>query len=655
MSPHPRFSMISLAIALTWVVGTGVSCNSGSGTRDPAPAAGTTATALPDSRVFAISGSGAEVQVLDGNASVPGLTASPVDVSSATSDVALDARGNRLWWVDTAMDKVLILDANELTPIASRSTGADPGRMVVVPETGYAFVIQPTADQVRVFQARPPYDEVTESPLASGVAPDRIVSNGSSILVLNATDETVSVFSATPPFSEQTGSPFPVGLGASDLAVDADLAFVTNEGAGTISVLDLTNATTSVAAVTLSSPFRIHRHTIRDQLFVLTRTGLVHVLTSDSSPTEAAESPAGGASSDWTASSSGSLGAPASIGVSSFRDRVWIGYASGILRFQAASPYSQESLGEGIPASSLTVIEPKVLATLAPASGGAAERLRVEDGEIRVAFGSSGLIALNEANGYATFDDRFVYRVPTPSTCLDVVSRGRYTFISTGNDGVQVVDEQHSLGPRIVQTVDGLGTADELFLLQGDLIVETGSVGFSLVDIRFPTQSRFDLSFDLPGSGVGFDLRADRRYAFSADSTAVLRVVDLFTPTVPIVVEEVGIPVAAEDVAVITGERVVVAAGVAGVVFVRVAPLVGSSVVGQLIVPDATITRVFADEDLVYAIANDGRLLVIDAKDIESPRLIGTIVPATTPSAVVRSGRTLYTCEGAQGLRAYRF
>lgn len=617
-----------------------VGCHSGGSSDDATATPGAVSAVRPDQRLFVLTADGAPIRTLDANepTSVGLSEALPY---SDVGDLALDAHGNRFWLVHPTTDQVRVIDARSLETLALRPTGGHPSAVGVAGRTGYVFIANRDDSTVSVFQADPPFDEVVESPLVTGTTPIRIVANDTAVAVLDGDAETVTVFDATPPFIESVDSPFAVGTNPIDLAVDGDLIFVVNESDGDLTVIDLA-AGTSTNALSMMAPFAIRRHDRRDQLFILTRSGTVHVATSSGTPAELVESP-------W------STGVPAfGLAVNGCLDRVWISASLSLDAFRADPPFTATDSTPAQLPGRLVAIEPTLLATLVAPTGGNAERTRIEDGRLSIAHGSSGLIVLDDSTPRASYDERFLFRVPTPAAARDVEARGRYHFVSTGSNGIQVIDADATPQPRIVRTVEGMGDTDELFVDLSDLLAETGATGFSVIDVRVPAQSAGLLAFDLPGSGTGFDYSPARRYAFSTVGTATLQVVDLYAPLAPFVAEEVAIPAVARDVATVQGGHAAVAADVAGVITVNISPITGSSIAGRLDFPDDAITQIQAQDELVFATTSTGALHLVHLGALDRPVHVGTIDPPAAPSDVRLAQGRLYVSCGASGVLVYR-
>lgn len=633
-----RLEVSLLVLALFVLLG---GCHSGSSGDDAASVPGAASSVRPDQRLFVLTADGAPIRTLDANEPTSAGLSEALAYSDV-GDLALDPHGNRFWLIHPSTDQVRVVDARSLETLALRTTGNNPSAVSVAGHAGYVFVTNRADDTVSVFQADPPFDEVVESPLATGASPIRVVTNETTVAVLDRDAETVTAFDATPPFAESVHSTFAVGSNPIDLAADGDLVFVVNESDGDLTVIDLAAGTSASALAGMTAPFAIRRHDRRDQLFILTRSGTVHVATSSSTPAEVADSP-------W------SSGSPAfGLAVNGCLDRVWVSASLSLDAFRANAPFDAiDSTPAQLPGP-LVAIEPTLLRTLIAPTGGNAERTRIDEGRLSIAHGSSGLVVLDDTDPRASYAERFLFRVPTPAAARDVEARKPYLFVSTGNNGIQVIDSEATPQPQIVRTVEGMGDTDELFTDLSDLLAETGATGFSVIDVRVPAQSAGLLAFDLPGSGTGFDYSPARRYAFSTIGTTTLQVVDLYTSLAPFVAEEVAIPAVARDVATVRGGHAAVAADVAGVITVNVSPITGSAIAGRLDFPEDVITTIQAAEELVFAGTSAGELHLVHLGTLDRPVHAGTLAPPGAPTDVRLAAGRLYLSCGSTGVLVYR-
>lgn len=644
---RPQLAAVSWPLLLLCLL-LGTSCENSSSSRSSPPPVGAASPALPESRVLIFETGGA-LRIVDGfsRSSTGPVNTGPIQPVAAV----LDPLRNRLWLADPGADQVSIHDATTLAQIAVVSSAGSPNAIALDTSQALIFVANRAADTVRIFSADAPYAEVADSPVMVGNTPSDIVVEDSTVVVSNRDDGTLTVFSTAAPFTAVAGSPFTVGAGPEDLEVDPNdnLVFVANRDGNSISVFDIGLATVATPITGVMQPTAIARHPRRDLLFVANEmSGNLRVYTSTATPTENADSPI-------------ALGTTLTgVTVNSFLDRVFVTESTnGTTRIlEGEAPFSTLDSGSGIGVGSAPsgclALEPMVVQSLVSPNGGSVLDSFVDGNRLFLAHGTTGVLAIDLTNPRAEFNDRLLGTLSVPGSVESVLIRDDWAFISNGGSGVQVADIEDVTDMDIVRTVNGIGTADEMWFFGAFLLVETGSGGLRILDVRIPQQSFAVSNVNPGGGGTGFDVDLEARFAYSASGGTDFRVIDFFDPLSPITVETVPVPVDADDVAVFDDRTVAIASGVGGLQIARVFPVTGSQVVGQLDLAVAA-SRVQSSGSLALVIDTANDLHVVQTRDSENPSFIGFIDLPGTPRTIRTSGRNLHVALEGAGLWIYRF
>lgn len=638
-----RWIVASIATALVFAA-----CDRSSD-HSPVLVAGTAASTLPDARVFILDAADATLRTLDGNDPTSTGVSAAIDLGGARAGgVALDPHGNRIWITLSDQDEVAVFDATTFERLATLATGDEPGAAFADGAAGRIYIANVAADSVTVRDADPPYDEVVGSPFATGNSPRDLLVSGGFLVVANEADATISVYS-TSTLAAAAGSPFAVGSDPADLESDSadGIVFVASRTAGSISVYTTATATVTTPITGLVSPRQMARHSRRDLLFVADGNGDLRVYAAASALAEQSASP--------VAIGTGLTG----IAVNHFVDRVFVVTESAgeVRTLSGTSPFAeidstQRPAVGGSPARA-TAIEPVVLRTLISSAGGTVEGSFAAGSRLYLAHGTGGLKILDATDPRASYANSELGVLLMPESAVSVLVDGEFAYIANGAQGVQVADISAASAPVIERTVNGIGTADELFLSGRYLFVDTGASGLQVLDVEIPAEADSIASENPGGGGTGFDYNDENRLAYSASGSTDIRVIDLLDAREPETVETVTIPVDADDVAALPDRVAAVAAASGGLRTVQISPTSGSILLGQVDLGIAT-KKATAAFELVFVtdVAND--LHVVNAAAPDHPFSIGFLDLAAEPKEIRVSGNHLHVAEGAVGLVIYR-
>ncbi|MCI0651270.1 MAG: hypothetical protein L0Z55_05250 [Planctomycetes bacterium] len=646
-----RRPLVAAALALLALFALAAGCNS-SGGGGGAAAAGVTSGELPDCRVFVIDALDGTVRVVDGNSPrQEGVSPALPLPGGAARGVALDPHGDRIWITQPDTDVAAVFDAATMALVATVATGDQPGAIFVDGANGRVYIANESADSVTVRAADPPFAELGGSPIAVGDVPIDLLVIGSALIVANRDSDTISRFDAAPPFVEAAGSPFAAGDAPADLEQDASqsLVFVANRAAGSISVFDVATNVLTTPITGLSEPVQLARHARADLLFVADgASGSLRAYSSIATPVEQSGSPV-------------AIGGTAGgVYANTFLDRVFVTNRatrelrtySAIAPFPELDPALRPQVGT-LPGRSAGV-EPVVLRTLLAAGGSAVQGSAAQGSLLYIAHGTAGMRTVDLTNPRASLAAAEVATLLLPDSAIAVEVEGEFAFLSNGANGIQIADISAPAAPVVVQTADGIGTTDEIFLFGQFLLVDVGTAGLVVLDVLSPEFPLFVASVNPGGNAAGFAFSSEHRFAYSASGGTDLFVLDLLNPAQPFLAETISIPVDAEDVATLPGRVAAVAANAGGLRLVRVSPVSGSQLAGQvdLGVAARKVTAIF---DLALVTDANGDLHVVNAASAAHPHQIGFLDLAAEPKEIRVFGNDLYLAEGTSGLVIIRF
>ena len=258
-----------------------------------------------------------------------------------------------------------------------------------------------------------------------------------------------------------------------------------------------------------------------------------------------------------------------------------------------------------------------------------------------VAAGGAGLHIVDVSNPLSpqllgTFD--------TSGDAQDVRVYGNLAFVADGPSGLQIVDVATPAAPRPVGSLGNIGTARGVDVADGLAVVANGT-GLRLLDVSTPSHPTSITSLNLPGDAQDVVVRGT--IAYVADYTGSLQVVNIGTPTAPVVVGTTPTLTGGiiSDVAV-SGNF----AFGADVFFVNGVPIVDvttpSNPIPRAILTfpgDSTGLGVAADGSYIYLVGSDGRLYIGQYRLLEDlegiPPTVTIVSPA--PGATFIEGETI--------------
>src|SRR5262249_11126662 len=118
----------------------------------------------------------------------------------------------------------------------------------------------------------------------------------------------------------------------------------------------------------------------------------------------------------------------------------------------------------------------------------------------------------------------------TPGDAQDVRVYGNLAYVADGAGGLQIVDVSLANTPRLVGALGNIGTAHGVDVAGGFALVAAGS-GLRVISVTDPAHPAAVGFVTLPGDAQ--DVVARGTFAYVADATGSLQVVDFSTPAAP--------------------------------------------------------------------------------------------------------------------------
>jgi len=143
-----------------------------------------------------------------------------------------------------------------------------------------------------------------------------------------------------------------------------------------------------------------------------------------------------------------------------------------------------------------------------------------------VAAGSAGLVIVDVTNRRAPV---IVKTVDTPGNANDVHVVGTIAYVADGASGLQVIDVTTPATAHIIGTLD-TDDAWDLVVYAGTAYLADGASGLRVIDVRNGAGPVLLGTYDTNGVAKGVDVAG--RYAVVADGNAIV-VIDVATPSVP--------------------------------------------------------------------------------------------------------------------------
>lgn len=245
----------------------------------------------------------------------------------------------------------------------------------------------------------------------------------------------------------------------------------------------------------------------------------------------------------------------------------------------------------------------------------------------------------------------------TPGDAIAVQVAGDFVYVAERGEGLRVLTFSLAEGvPEITERrlVETEGEVNDLALTDQFAYVADGSAGLLVLDIRDPSTPVRTGVEDTPGNANGVAVFGD--YAYVADSGSGLRVINIIDPAVPTEVGSINIAGEARKVVVVqvsNPDRVLafVAAGNGGLQVVDVSEPNAPQLAGVLPAQDRFIMDVSVDGDRAYLAARGQGLRVVDIADPVRPVEVGSLSLPGEARAVTVTGHYVLVAAHNRGMR----
>lgn len=223
---------------------------------------------------------------------------------------------------------------------------------------------------------------------------------------------------------------------------------------------------------------------------------------------------------------------------------------------------------------------------------------------------------------------------------VDVDSNGEHAYVAAGNEGLRIIDVTNKRAPIEIGYFNNApagGYAWDVKLFGSRVFIADGGAGLQIVDISNPKSPTKKGCFDTPGSAYDIDIfqrtmnNTTYIYAAVADETSGLEIIDVTNPnctcpcpsgtnpSCPILVGSVDTPGRAIGV-VVSGNYAYVADDTNGLVIVDISDVTKPKIVGTYDTPQNAYSVAFSSKDNLVYIADGNRdVIVVDVSDPTKP------------------------------------
>ena len=287
-------------------------------------------------------------------------------------------------------------------------------------------------------------------------------------------------------------------------------------------------------------------------------------------------------------------------------------------------------------------------------TGDYATSLAFYNGHLYVTYSTQGLMDYD----ITTSPD---HPVPTgvqtaiPGQATDVKVDGAFAYVTAGDTGFHVVDFSNIAAPQVF-SVDTLGQAQGVFVLDKYAYVADGSAGIQIFSIQDPRNPHLVNAIDTDGEARAVFVQwqpaqngEQRLYAFVADGPNGLYIVDVTDPASPVSVVTYPTDSFVNDV-IVNGSTVYLGERDEGVLVLDVSRIGEPNLLGKQDTP-GQVNGLFVGGDKIVYVADDSRgLRLINAATPPDFWEIGALDSPKTFGEMVTQGNYGYLLDGGDGL-----
>ncbi len=242
----------------------------------------------------------------------------------------------------------------------------------------------------------------------------------------------------------------------------------------------------------------------------------------------------------------------------------------------------------------------------------------------------------------------------------DVALDGNCVITASGFYGMHIFDVSDPSNPQWIGRVDIEGFARSIEVSDGYAYVTSSKISdhnvFTVLDIGPPAETHVLAEIDLPGLATSLEGRLDIRlsggYAFVAEGSAGLDIIDIDPVEAPQLVKTVEGFVSAQGVE-IDGGYVFVADTDLGLAIVDIDPVDSASIVSTVATPGEAVDLTVSSG---FAIVADGKwnmqdAHVIDVDPVEEAHVVCAIDTPGFHRGIVQAGGYAFLASGVRGLQ----
>ncbi len=223
---------------------------------------------------------------------------------------------------------------------------------------------------------------------------------------------------------------------------------------------------------------------------------------------------------------------------------------------------------------------------------------------------------------------------------VDVDSNGEHAYVAAGKEGLRIIDVTNKRAPIEIGYYNNApagGYAWDVKLFGSRVFIADGGAGLQIVDISNPKSPAKKGCFDTPGSAYDVDIfqrtvsGTTYTYAAVADEASGLEIIDVTNPNCscpcpsgtnpacPVLVGSVDTPGRAIGV-VVSGNYAYIADDTDGLVIVDTSNVTAPKIVGTYDTPhNAYAVAVSPKDNLVYIADGNREVIVVDVSDPTKP------------------------------------
>ena len=238
----------------------------------------------------------------------------------------------------------------------------------------------------------------------------------------------------------------------------------------------------------------------------------------------------------------------------------------------------------------------------------------------------------------------------------DVIVKGQYAYVAAGSAGLQIVDLASNIANPQIYAVETPGTAHSVFLFGDYAYVADGGSGFQAIKITDPTKPEPPQTVNTPGDAVSIFVskqtnssEVERTYAFVADGSNGLYIVDVSDLNKPVQVATFKTDASVQDV-IVQGKTAFLAERNQGLLVLDISTINAPKLKGSQDTPGKAIGLYLGENELAYVADGDRGLRIIDFQDQTKPQEIGFLDVPKRIDVLVTQNPYGYMVDGDKGM-----